>query len=71
MNVGTSGLCHRRHGTAGDMSLELLGVVRGKGLHQIDDPAPHLDVGNLDEGAIELKPLRAAAEFDGVRHSDR
>ncbi|CDX22922.1 hypothetical protein MPLB_250066 [Mesorhizobium sp. ORS 3324] len=67
MNIGTSGLCHRR-GCRRGMSLELLGFVRRKGLHKIDDPAAHLDVGNLDEGAIELKPLRAAAEFDGERH---
>ena len=45
-----------------------VGVIGGKGFHQIYDPAAHLDVANLDEGAVELKPLRTAAEFDGESH---
>src|SRR4029079_12905334 len=45
-----------------------IGILGGKRLHQIDDPAAHLDVTDLDEGPVELKPFGTAAEFDGERH---
>jgi hypothetical protein len=49
-------------------ALKSIGTVGGKGFHEIYDPAAHLHVGDLDEGAVELKPFRTAAEFDCESH---
>jgi hypothetical protein len=42
--------------------------VGGKGLHKLDNLAAYLHVGDLDEGPVELKTFRTAAEFDGRSH---
>src|SRR5690606_35101489 len=42
----------------------LVSVFGGEALHQFNDPAAHLLVGNSDEGAVELKSFRAGAEVD-------
>ena len=56
----TPGARRRRRGSLGSV-----GVFGGQRFHQIDDPAAHLHIGDPDEGAVELQPLGAGAEFDG------
>lgn len=51
-----------------NQSAQSIHFVGGKGLHKLDDLAAYLHVADLDEGPVELKTFRTAAEFDGKSH---
>src|SRR3954453_14388420 len=43
-------------------------IVLGERFYQVNDPAAHLDVGDLDKGPVELKSFGTAAELDSESH---
>lgn len=60
-----SGRQINRPKSIGQKSIDFVG---GKRLHKLDNLAAYLHVGDLDEGPVELKTFRTAAEFDGRGH---